>query len=110
MQRRVFQVESSSEAAQNAPKKNTRKRGTTLAAAQNASLQIGHSKDFKEDKNKVQRRLFSASNTPLMKTENPLDDPGQYTESLFNFPADGTEEPTDPKSSIVKDLKKPGKK
>jgi hypothetical protein len=39
----------------------------------------------------------------VVKTDSPVDDPGQYTESLFNFPDNGSEDPTDARTSAVKD-------
>ncbi|TNV84120.1 hypothetical protein FGO68_gene4153 [Halteria grandinella] len=103
LQKRVFHVESSSEFNANsnqlhqAPRKLTRKRGTTTALV---NSQVQGQKNFKEDS--IAKKLFSPQ-APLMKMEH-LEDPGQYTESLFNFPADGTEEPTDPKASVGKEL------
>ena len=66
-------------------------------------------KNFKEDAPPSTRKQSKLSSPQVLKAEQHIDDPGQYTESLFNFPDNGSEDPTDAKTSAVKDAGEPRK-
>jgi hypothetical protein len=67
-------------------------------------------KNFKEDAPPSTRKQSKLNSPQVLKVDHHIDDPGQYTESLFNFPDNGSEDPTDAKTSAVKDTGEPRKR